>query len=926
MESLHQRWLSRASSDTARILGEPLVSIICFCKDRAATIRRCVESVLNQTYKNIEFVVQDGASTDGTLEILRSYGDPRIKLVSQKDSGPAEAFWKVLNRCQGDIIGTCLSDEELLPDAVERAVSHFRSTPHVGAITCDGFVTDPTGKVIDEFNAGEFSFVDYLFDRYCPFWPGSFFRRQALIEVGLKDHRWTIECLEFETWCRLATQHEVRYIPERMSKYAVHDAQLSQTGQYFHEHFDNRAALIRRMFSGDGFFGQNSILLLGCLYNQLYLLYNHVRAYRLVDQMNLLGRRLRQLVEEIGLADRIQFLDYFAFAPKKKIISELALHLWLRAALATPASVRRRIPRRAKRMGLNALIIAVNFALNTRDSIALILDTLKFWVKAIGKRRAIATAQPPLKIEVASRRKINVNQIVTNLSARAEATIPPSARRRIPGPLKRMAVGALKIATYVVVTATDAIVLVLDAIKHRIGGAASRADIITPHPSLKIQHEVAQLYYARGQIDQALQLWRKAEALGSPTVDALACQAMLMSPSATYPRLLAMQQRWAERHAKPLPKLANHTWPAYDGKRRIRVGYFCSFLDSDTIRFQMNQVIRHHNRDNFEVYGYSPSRASPDIVEVFDKFRVTGVMSDDAFIRTIRSDEIDVFVELSGFSPQNRFTAMASRCAPVQISYLNHTGTSGTPNVDYVLADNVCVLSEEDRFFTEKVWRLPGSFFCFNFDGASLPDVASPPSRANGFVTFCCFGSGGKINGQMIALWAEIIKRVPNSIFFIRNAQLSKPDNRRYLQDRFRRFGVPAERLRILGGTDRETILKCYAEADISLDTWPYCGGNTIAEAVWQGVPVVTYKGNRFSSRYGSSLVMASGCPELVAETPQQYVDIAVQLAHNPERLDHYRRNLRKMAREHGLSDAKKFAANLESAYLDMLTRAMAAE
>src|SRR6185503_16312449 len=168
MDFSHQKWLARVSSDTARILDEPLVSIICFCKDRAATIRRCIDSVLGQSYSNIEFVVQDGASTDGTLEILRSYDDPRIKIVSEKDSGPAEAFWKVMNRCEGDIIGTCLSDEELLPDAVERAVAHFRGAPHLGAITCNGFVTNTEGQVINEFNAGEFSFVDYLFGWYCP--------------------------------------------------------------------------------------------------------------------------------------------------------------------------------------------------------------------------------------------------------------------------------------------------------------------------------------------------------------------------------------------------------------------------------------------------------------------------------------------------------------------------------------------------------------------------------------------------------------------------------------------------------------------------------------------------------------------------------------------------------------------------------------
>ena len=294
----------------------PLVSIICFCKDRAATIRRCVDSVLAQGYEHFELVVQDGASTDGTLEILRSYNDPRIKIVSEPDSGPAEAFWKVLNRCEGAIIGTCLSDEALLPGCVAMAVEAFREDPGLGAITCDGFVTDPEGRITGEFNAGEFDLVDYLFGAYCPFWPGSFFSRQALLDVGLRTHRWTIECLEFETWCRLGTLHRVRHIPVRVSHYAVHPTQLSNTARYFHEHFDNRARVIRTMFSSTGFFGEDEITLTACLYHQLYLLYNHVRAYGMVDQQALLADRMRKLIAEIPPPECGRYRSRFDFLDK----------------------------------------------------------------------------------------------------------------------------------------------------------------------------------------------------------------------------------------------------------------------------------------------------------------------------------------------------------------------------------------------------------------------------------------------------------------------------------------------------------------------------------------------------------------------------------------------------------------------------------
>jgi len=137
--------------------------------------------------------------------------------------------------------------------------------------------------------------------------------------------------------------------------------------------------------------------------------------------------------------------------------------------------------------------------------------------------------------------------------------------------------------------------------------------------------------------------------------------------------------------------------------------------------------------------------------------------------------------------------------------------------------------------------------------------------------------------------------------------------------DRFGRHGIAEERIRLGAGSTRDEVLRSYDDVDISLDTWPYCGGNTIAESLWQGVPVVTRKGARFVSRYGASLLQAAGCPELVADTEDRYIRLAADLAASPARLDRYRQNLRTMARAHGLSDADRFARKLDEAYLSMM-------
>jgi hypothetical protein len=139
------------------------------------------------------------------------------------------------------------------------------------------------------------------------------------------------------------------------------------------------------------------------------------------------------------------------------------------------------------------------------------------------------------------------------------------------------------------------------------------------------------------------------------------------------------------------------------------------------------------------------------------------------------------------------------------------------------------------------------------------------------------------------------------------------------MAERFSRHGIAAERIRIDGGTDREEILRSYSEVDISLDTWPYCGGNTVAESLWQGVPVLTLKGDRFSGRYGASLMVAAGCPELVAENVDELIEIASELSSSLDRLEYYRTNLRRLATDNGLSDPVKFAKKLDAAYVSML-------
>src|SRR6185437_4089940 len=242
-------------------------------------------------------------------------------------------------------------------------------------------------------------------------------------------------------------------------------------------------------------------------------------------------------------------------------------------------------------------------------------------------------------------------------------------------------------------------------------------------------------------------------------------------------------------------------------------------------------------------------------------------------------------------------------------------------NIDYVLADDIAAAKQNERHYCDIVYRLPGSFFCFSYIEDELPPIAPPPRLKNGYTTFGCFGGPDKLNFENLRLWARALKKLPNSRLVIQNAGTSSACTREFLTKQFGWLGIEPHRLILLPGAPREEILRNYALVDVSLDTWPYCGGNTIAESLWQGVPVVTFRGDRFSAAYGASLVTAAGLSDLVADSPEGFADIAASLGGDATRLCELRKNLRSMVKEHGFGDPERFVRKIESAYLEMVAQ-----
>jgi len=401
-------------------------------------------------------------------------------------------------------------------------------------------------------------------------------------------------------------------------------------------------------------------------------------------------------------------------------------------------------------------------------------------------------------------------------------------------------------------------------------------------------------------------------------------QFLLKHPQSSSEILLREHCKYAQLFCRKFPGIDVIESRRCDGARKVNVGFTCSFFNSSTIIHQFYCWLVHLSTNLFNIFLYVGDEVVPEyLINSSFHVRHTNVSSlDDAsFLQLTRNDGLDILVELNGFSPGHRFLAMYNRCAPVQVSYLNHTATCGIDEVDFLLADEVSLPEDDEQFFLEKICRIPGCFFCFNFDDENdFPVSYTPPFIENGFITYGYFGGSAKLNDFILEMMAEILKTTPCSRLMVANLGMSARRTREKIYEFFNHFGVDRSRLTLHNGTDRYSIAKYHKDVDVCLDTWPYCGGNTIAESLWYGVPVVTLYGDRFSSRYGASLLKACELENLVAYSRIEYISLASQLASEEKLLIDLRKSLRKnMKKKGGFSDVEAFAGKMKNCLLSML-------
>jgi protein O-GlcNAc transferase len=390
-----------------------------------------------------------------------------------------------------------------------------------------------------------------------------------------------------------------------------------------------------------------------------------------------------------------------------------------------------------------------------------------------------------------------------------------------------------------------------------------------------------------GRIEEAVEAFRRALQLQPDDRDTHSqlLFALLHSDEAAPWQVFAEHREWAQRHAAPFPSVSHGNSP--EPERRLRVGYVSGDFRHHSVAQFFEPLLAGHDRGGFEIFCYynlSRSDATTErLLGRADCWRQIGAMSDEAVAGLVRSDEIDILVDLSGHTKYNRLLVFARKPAPVQVTWLGYLNTTGLDAIDYRITDRHA--SPEgllDAFHSERLLRLPDCQWCYQAP-LDCPEVRSPPSTRGGVVTFAAFSSPAKIGLRTIDLWCRLLDRLPEARLLIVGLGLGSA-REEYLS-RFASRGVAPERIDLRDFQSFRDYLAMHEEVDVMLDTFPYTGGTTTCHALWMGVPVVSLVGSSAPSRGGASLLRAIGLDELVVDTPEQYLDTACSLAGDPERL-----------------------------------------
>ncbi|WP_316195718.1 MULTISPECIES: tetratricopeptide repeat protein [unclassified Bradyrhizobium] len=451
---------------------------------------------------------------------------------------------------------------------------------------------------------------------------------------------------------------------------------------------------------------------------------------------------------------------------------------------------------------------------------------------------------------------------------------------------------------------------------------------------LQAEHHIARGFgfFGQGRVEDAVAAFRRAGELdpANAAVAGTVLFALQHKPGVTREELLREHKRWAALYRPSMPndRLAFANPP--DPARKLRLGLVSADLHRHAVSFLTLRAFEQLAALGYEIFCYKTDSKSQDddfserYKAISLAWRDVSSIDDAALARQVAEDGVDILFDLAGHTAGNRLSLFAARAAPIQLGWAGYVGTVGLDTYDGLIADPVEIPPEHDAGYVERAIRLPDCYVCYQ-PPTSAPDVASLPSETSACFTFGCFNRPAKLNAEVGKAWARILAEVPDSRILMVYGGLGEASTREAVYAVLERGGLSRERVELVGESEQAKLLEAYGKVDLALDPFPYSAGVTTLEAMWMGVPTVTFAGDTFAGRHSATHLTAAGLGQFSTSSVDDYVALAVEWARRRGDLAELRRSLRERVAASPLCDAPRFADNLSSALMQLWTEWCAA-
>ena len=437
-------------------------------------------------------------------------------------------------------------------------------------------------------------------------------------------------------------------------------------------------------------------------------------------------------------------------------------------------------------------------------------------------------------------------------------------------------------------------------------------------------NNIGNMYKEQGEFEKAIYHYKKALAIKP---DAYSTRSNLLL-SLNYCPDISQEEIYEESIKWELQQLKknNQTNPVFtntlDNSRKLRVGFISPDFRTHSVSYFFEPLLNGHEKDQLEIFCYSDVQKTDNVTKRLqqkaDHWIPIYEKNDSDAAKLVRKDRIDILVDLTGHTAQNRLGVFLQKAAPIQVSWLGYPNTTGLHSINYRFTDDIADPVGDDNFYSETLLRLKNGFLCYLPDNKA-PEVLSPPHVKKRHITFGCFNNVTKVNSEVIELWSKILSLVPDSQLLIKSRQLSIIGLKTKLLQTFKDNGISQNRLIVKQWIPEiKNHLELYNNIDISLDPFPYNGTTTTFESLWMGVPVITLLGDRHSGRVGASILHHIGKQELIASSKDAYLEKAISLAQDNDQIIYYKNTLRKSVKNSSLTDQKEFSKKMGNAFREI--------